>query len=156
MLSGLSPFARLAWEYSLLVFGAGVGIIQAAAAYNRLKGLLFFPYQAFNTPLRIWPSGYRLGQYFSWGYIFALATIAPALVSFFFWNRRNATGIIEGSQQALFFFLSMTAAMIFTLLLSSIINHWRLRHNQPQGEGIEALRDITWIQALQHRWGRRK
>ncbi len=155
MLSGLSAFARLALEYSLLVFFAGVGILQAAAAYNGLRGLLFFPYQAFNSPLRVWPSGYRLVQHFSWGYIFAAVTIVPVMVDFFFWNQRNATGVIEGSEQAGLFFLSMAAAMVFTLVTGSIINHWRLRHNQARGEGLEVLKDITWAQALWRHWIRR-
>ena len=50
------------------------------------EGLLFLPYQAFNIPLRIWPSGYRLLPGFSWGYILAAALIIPAMVDFFFWN----------------------------------------------------------------------
>jgi hypothetical protein len=156
MLSGWSTFAHLALEYSLLVFFAGMGLMQAAATYNGLRGLLLFPYQAFNSPLRIWPSGYRLTQNFSWGYVIAAVTIVPAMVDFFFWNRRNATGIIEGPEQAGLFFISMVAALGFTLIFGSLINHWRLRHIQTQARGLEALKDITWTQALWRRWARRQ
>jgi hypothetical protein len=154
MLSDLSTF-YLALEYSLLVFLAGIGLMQAAAAYNGLRGLLLFPYQAFNSPLRVWPSGLRLRQKFSWGYVFAAVTVGPAMVDFFFWNRRNATGIIEGPEQAGLFFLSMVISLIFTLVFGSLVNHWRLRHNHAQGRGLEALKEITWAQALWRRWVRK-
>lgn len=155
MLNEWSPFARLAVEYSLLVFLSGIGVLQAAAAHNGLRGLLFLPYQAFNIPLRIWPSGYRLRPGFSWGYLLAAALIVPAMVDFFFWNHRNAVGIIEGSQQAGLFFLSMVSAVAFTFLAGSLVNHWRLRANHTRARGLEALRDITWAQAV-WRWARRR
>jgi len=155
MLNESSSFARLAAEYSLLVFLSGLGILQAAAAHNGLRGLLFLPYQAFNVPLRVWPSGYRLLPGFSWGYLVAAALIIPAMLDFFFWNHRNAVGIIEGSQQAGLFFLSMLSAVAFTFLAGSLVNHWRLRNNHTRAVGLEALRDITWAQAV-WRWARRQ
>jgi hypothetical protein len=54
------------------------------------------------------------------------------------------------------FFISMMAALGFTLIFGSLINHWRLRHNQTQARGLEALKDITWVQALWRRWARRQ
>ena len=155
MLNEWSLFTRLAVEYSLLVFMSGVGVLQAAAAHNGLRGLLFLPYQAFNLPLRMWPSGYRLLPGFSWGYLLSAALIIPVMVDFFFWNHRNAVGIIEGVQQAGLFFLSMLSAVVFTLLAGSLVNHWRLRANHTPANGLEALRDITWAQAVWRRVRRR-
>ena len=83
-------------------------------------------------------------------------TVAPSLVDFFFWNRRNETGIIEGAEQAGFFVLAMASAVAFTFLFSSVVNHWRLRNNESDGVGLEALKDVTWFQAVTRRWRRKK
>jgi hypothetical protein len=96
-----------------------------------------------------------LRQKFSWSYVFAAVTVGPAMVDFFFWNNRRPTGIIEGPEQAGLFFLSMVTSLIFTLVFGSLVNHWRLRHNHTQGRGLEALKEITWAQALWRRWVRR-
>ena len=156
MFSDWTPFQRLAAEYGLLVFMNGLGILQAAAAYNGLRGLLMAPYQAFNIPLRIWPSGYRLSPSFSWGYILAAVLITPAMIDFFYWNQRNAVGVIEGPEQAGLFFLAMAAALLFTLLWGSLVNHWRLRGNVTHAAGLEALRENTWFQAVWRHWVSRR
>jgi hypothetical protein len=92
----------------------------------------------------------------AFGYLFAGATVIPALVDFFIWNQRNETGIIEGPEQAAFFVLSMASAVAFTFIAASLINHWRLRHNRPAGSGLEALKDVTWVQAITWRWRKKQ
>ena len=47
------------------------------------------------------------------------------------------------------------AAGIFSLVASSFINQWRLQHNQTLAAGLEALKDITWFQAVWRRWVRK-
>ena len=154
MKSELPAFAALAWEYSFLVFAAGMGVLQVAAAYGGFRGLLIAPG---DVHVRFFPGGHVLTlSRVAFSYVFAAATVVPSLVDFFFWNRRNQTGIIEGAEQAGFFVLAMASAVAFTFLFSSLVNHWRLRHNQPHGTGLEALKDITWAQAMWLRLTRSK
>lgn len=125
-----------------------------AAAHGGFRGLLLAPgdiYFRFLTRGRILTIS-RV----AFGYIFAAITVIPALVYFFVWNQRNETGIIEGPEQAGFFVLSMASAVAFTFLSASVINHWRLRHNKPNGTGLEALKDITWAQAITWRWRKKR
>ena len=148
-----TSYGVLALEYSLLVFAAVLGVIQAAAANAGLRGLLFAPGA---VRIRFWPSERRWTlTYHHFSYLFAAVTVLPALGFFFVWNSHNATGIIQGSQQAGFFVLSTAAGGIFSLAASSLINQWRLQNNETQAEGLEALKDITWFQAVWRRWVRR-
>jgi len=145
--------AVLSWEYAILVFAAVLGIIQAAVANAGLRGLLFAPG---TVRIRFWPSGRRwtlTPLHFS--YLFVAVTVLPALGFFFVWNQYNETGIIEGPEQAGLFVLSTAAAGIFSLIASSLINQWRLQHNHTEAQGLEALKDITWFQALWRRWRRK-
>ncbi len=128
---------RLALEYFGLAFVATVGVLQVVAAYNELRGVSFF--------------GRKI-----YGYLFAAFTVGPALAGFFTWHLRNPTGIIEGREQFVFFMLALTAALIFTLASSSLLNNRHLRGNHAQQDGLEALREVTFFQALRHRYGRRK
>ena len=150
----LPAFYVLAWEYSVLVFTAGMGVLQVAAAYGGFRGLLIAPGE---VRVRFFPGGHVFAlSRVAFSYVFAAVTVAPALVDFFFWNRRNETGIIEGAEQAGFFVLSMASAVAFTFLFSSVVNHWRLRNNESDGVGLEALKDVTWFQAVTRRWRRKK
>jgi hypothetical protein len=152
MKSELPAFAVLAWEYSFLVFMAGLGVLQVAAAYGGFRGLLIAPGE-----VRIrFPGKVLTLSRVAFSYAFAMLTVIPSLIDFFFWNRRNQTGIIEGAEQAGFFVMAMAAAVAFTFLFSSLINHWRLRHNEAKGKGLEALKDITWAQAVARYWRRRR
>jgi len=153
--TNLPTFAALAWEYSLLVFTAGFGVLQAAAAYDGFRGLLIAPGE---VRVRLFPSRrYFVISRVAFGYIFAVAVVTPSLVDFFFWNKRNEIGVIEGAEQAGFFVLAMAAAVAFTFLFSSLINHRWLRDNEARGAGLEVLKDITWVQAVvRHLFNRRR
>lgn len=146
----LPSFAALAWEYSSLVFIAGLGVLQMVAAHSGFRGLLIAPGE---VRVRLFPSQRHFAiSRVDFGYVFAAVTITPSLLDFFFWNERNETGIIEGAEQAGFFVLAMASAVVFTFLFSSLINHWRLRRNEAHGTGLEALKDITWVQAIVRRF----
>ena len=121
----------MALEYFCLVFVASIGVIQAAAAYNGLKGISFF--------------SYRLSAY-----LFMLVTSGPAMASFFSWNERNPTGVIEGAQQFGLFMLAIVASIGFTLIISSIVKHWSLRGNDVSHDGLEALKEVTFFQAIRY------
>ena len=141
-------------EYRILVFVAVTGIIQVAAANAGLRGLLFAPG---TVRIRFFPSGKRWTlTYFHFSYLFAAITVLPTLGFFFVWNYHNATGIVQGSEQSGMFVLSTGAAGIFSLVVSSLINQWRLQRNRTQAEGLEALKDVTWFQAVYRRWIERK
>ncbi|MEE8194148.1 MAG: hypothetical protein V3T73_01430 [Dehalococcoidales bacterium] len=130
-------WARLALEYFYLVFLAVVGLLQVVAAYNELRGISFFSRKIY-------------------GYLFAAFTGGPALAGFFTWNSRNPTGIIHGGEQFVFFLLALITALSFTLIASSLLNSRRLRGNHVRHDGLEALREVTFFQALWHRLGRRR
>jgi hypothetical protein len=122
----------LAIEYFLLVFAAAVGFIQFAAGRGGLKGLMFSQNPGFNRML-------------------AAALALPPMIAFFTWNYRNPVGIIEGAQQAGLFTLAALSAVTLTLLLGSVLNHRRLSPAAPPGSGLEALKEITFFQALRSR-----
>lgn len=119
----------MAFEYFYLVMVAAFGVTQAAAAYNGLKGVSLFYYK-------------------SSSYIFTIVTVVPVLVSLFAWNSRNPTGVIEGREQFVLFMLAIVTAIIFTIAMSSLLNHHRFKGNDIKGEGFEALRSATFFQAL--------
>jgi hypothetical protein len=119
----------LGTEYFLLVFSASLGFIQIAAAKSRLKGLLFSQKTVLNQ-------------------VVAGILIAPAALIFFTWNHRNPVGIIEGSQQAGLFSLATLSGVGITLILGSLLNHFRLKPSTPPSGCIEALRDRTFFQAV--------
>jgi hypothetical protein len=130
-------FLKLALAYSLPVFVAGVGVLQAAAAYNGLRGLLFFPRRIFS-------------------YMFSVVTIGLALAWLFDWNWHYATGIIQGAQQAEFFLLVMVLALLFTIVVASLINRSRFPEVNEDREGLDALRNQTFFQVLKRRFGRQR
>ena len=127
----------LALEYFVLVFAASLGVFQAAAAYNGLRGLSFF-----SRP--------------TWGYLLAALTTGPALVAFFTWNLRNATGVIEGAQQLVLLSLAIMAAYIVTLVASSLLNSSPPTGNAAPPAGIEGFKEAGFFQLLRTRFGRKR
>lgn len=127
----------MASEYFYLVLVASVGVIQAAVAYNGFRGISFFSRQIY-------------------GYLFMALTLGPVLVAFFTWNERNLTGVIEGREQFYLFMLAIVAAIGFTLVLSSLLKHWSLRTNDVLYDGFEALKEVTFFQALRYRFLKRQ
>jgi len=127
----------LAVKYSCLVFIGVLGVLQAAAAYNGLQGLLFFKHKRS-------------------AYLWTLFTTGSTLGVFFTWNYHSPTGIIEGSQQAWMFTLSAFGSLLFTLAVSSLLKY-RLRG--PNGNfvrGLEALNHSNFVNALRARYEGKK
>jgi hypothetical protein len=127
----------LAFEYFYLVLIACVGVIQATVAYNGFRGISFFSCKIYS-------------------YLFTIFTLGPVLVAFFTWNERNLTGVIEGREQFYLFMLAIVAAIGFTLVLSSLLNHWSLRKNNIAGDGFETLKEVTFFQAIQYKFLQRR
>lgn len=127
----------MALEYFYLVFIAAVGVIQAAVAHNGLRGISFFCHKISS-------------------YLFAVFTTGPVLFVFFTWNERNPTGVIEGREQFCFFMLAIVVAIGFTLGASSLLKHWSLRKNDVKCDGFSALKEVTFFQALRHKFMRKQ
>jgi hypothetical protein len=117
-LAVLEPFA---FDYAQLVAVSALGVIQFAAARNRLYGLMF---------LRHWP---RLTE------VLSAAALIAAFLWFFVWSGpRNVpdTGVgLEANTQTGVFAFAAAAAIMFTFVGSSIVNHrWGRGHGwDPNG-----------------------
>jgi hypothetical protein len=134
-----SAIISIMWSlnYCLLVFISVLGILQLAAVYNNFRGLLFFPRAIYNI-------------------CFAVFAIGFALFAFFTWYDFNSF-VVEGSQQTGSFVLSAAAGIVFTLVFSSIINHRRFGAGNSEQEGLDALRETTFFQAIRnHRGGKER
>jgi hypothetical protein len=107
---------ELTAEYFFMTLAAVLGVIQAAAAFSGRDKLCFF-----NRPIH--------------AYIFAFLTTGPSMAGFFTWNWRNATGLVEGSQQFIYFSLSCACAVGLSLLLS-----WAVRHAGLRVPGADLLK----------------
>ena len=131
----------LTLEYGVLVFVAACGVLQAVAAYNNLKGLLFF-----KSPIM--------------AYVFAALAIGGTLGWFFLSKNRNLPGI-EGSQQFFAFNRALFLALVFTFVVSSVLrrrmgisSHSGNPHSEDIEPGIGALRRMTPFQAISRNFGR--
>lgn len=122
-------------KYSLLIFIGVLGILQLAAARNNFRGLFFFPWKKYTV-------------------VFGILAIGFVLFAFFTWNELGAR-IIEGSQQTGSFVVSVAAGIIFTVLLSSLLNFRRFSPGGSQPNGMDALQQGTFIQTLRNRWSRK-
>lgn len=117
----------LAVEYFILVFFASLGVIQFALVRSGIKGLWFF-----SSPLK--------------GYAFGVLLPFLSFAWFFLSEDRNQPGL-EGLQQTLLFAFSSLLALFITIIFSSIKNRKEFGL-QKDGEGIEALKGMTYFQAL--------
>ncbi|MCX6000702.1 MAG: hypothetical protein NTU41_14275 [Chloroflexi bacterium] len=130
------------WEYLVFIFTASVGTIQMVAGLARLNGLLFLRWR----PLT---------------YLFSILAIAGAYWWFFARDRRIDTVMrrvgLEGSQQFYYFCLGAFLAVVFTLVVSSLVG--LLRH-QPQGQndskGLDSLKELTFLEAVRRSFRQRR
>lgn len=132
----MSDFAL---DYLLLVFLSALGVLLIVTAYGRLHGLLLV--------------GRRVSM------VMGTALIGAAFAWFFASKPRNLpdTGAgLDGNEQALLFALGATGALGVVLVISSLRN-WSMGAN-PQGDGVEALRNASYLRLLfkeiKERWNR--
>ncbi|MFN3974517.1 MAG: hypothetical protein ACK4K2_04490 [Dehalococcoidia bacterium] len=122
----------LGTEYIVFVFLASLGVVQIAAAYAGLWGLLFLRSR--------WTSA-----------VVGAGLVVVGFARFFAPGPRHipdTNGGLDGNAQALLFTLSAGAAILFTLVFASVANA-RFLHSQRQPpEGLEALRESTYLQVL--------
>ena len=119
-------------DYFLLVFLAACGLFQVIAANRNLRGMLFFQHR---------PGSLMLG----------LALVAASFTWFFLSEPRNvpdsALGL-NGNEQFAYFFAGLGTALVFTLIVSSLTN-WTLGAGRTQlPNGLDALRESTYLRAM--------
>ena len=119
-------------DYVILVFLASLGVIQVAVAHAGLTKLLFLK----RTPL-----AYTLG--------FTLIVVG---FTWFFWDGPrhipDTVGGLDGNDQGWRFALSALAAVVFTVLTTSALNHRTGSRALITPGGLESLRNHTYIEAL--------
>ena len=137
--------AKLGIEYAILIFVAATGVIQIAAANADLRGILFV-------------SSRRAAA------LIGAAIMLAGFSWFFILVNRNDRGL-EGLEQTLIFVPSAIAAIVATVLATSLIHRLRLRRARRRGEaeasdggsvsqqdsaaqGLERLRRKTYVDAL--------
>ena len=126
----------LGQEYLLLVFLACCGVVQVAAAYSGLRGLLFFGNKRFSV-------------------VFGMAMILGSLAWFFWDGGRNipdTSGGIAGASQFLLFVLGGFLALLVTFLVTSFTNFSRGVLGDTT-VGLASLRETTFVQALLNNLG---
>ena len=117
-------------DYFLLVFVASLGVFQIVAAYSRLYGLLLFN--------RILSS------------LLGLAAAVLAFTWFFASEPRNipdTSSGLDGNQQALLFSAGALAALVTTLVVSSL-RHWSMAGGDEDDRGLDALRHTNYLRIL--------
>ncbi|MBI4282562.1 MAG: hypothetical protein HY672_03640 [Chloroflexi bacterium] len=126
----------LGQEYLVLVFSACCGVVQVAAAYGGLRGLLFFEGRRFSAVAGV---GMILGS-----------------LAWFFWdggrNIPDTGGGIAGTAQFGLFILGSFLALLFTVLVTSFTNYKRGAFGGTT-EGLPSLRETTFLQALSNNLG---
>ena len=124
------------WEYYLFVFVASVGVLQLVANYRQIKGLLFFQNKILS-------------------YIFSILAIGGSFGWFFGWADRLDTIMrrvgLEGAQQFLYFNMGAFLALIFTLIVTSVLYAYRSKaqcHQKSYSQGLGALKEVGYFEAL--------
>ena len=138
------PFAL---DFFILAFLISLGTLQMAAAYRSLRGLLF---------VRSRTAAFLLG----------LAVMSAAFIWFYLSEPRNISdteGGIDGNQSSALFAGGAGAAVLTTLLLSSLLNRSfgrndGSRNQDPYPPGLEALEQTNYVRAfkatVRSLWGR--
>ena len=115
-----------------------MGVLQLAAAYAQLKGLLILKNKIATYLL----SALIIGGAFAW---------------FFGWDNRLDEKILhtglEGAQQLSYFFLATLAAVVFTLVVSSMVNIRSSPKLKPKERGLDTLRGGSYFKALRNSFG---
>ncbi len=123
------------FQYFIFVFIAAVGVLQLVATGTQRKGLLFFKRKAL-------------------AYLFSFLAIGGSFGWFFAWDNRIDTVMrqtgLEGAQQFLYFCMAAFAALVFTLIVSSLLK--ALVKGQPKGssQGLDALKEMSYFEAVKH------
>ncbi len=127
-------------DYLLFVFMVSLGVLQLVAAWGRLEGLSFFRRRYL-------------------GYIFAAVMVGIGYWWFFRVDRNipATAGGITGPWLFAYLFAALAIAILVTLIISSAVKaRWGQSHPEGEGEGLEALKGRTYLQAIKKCWGRKR
>ena len=119
-------------DYLVFVFMAALGVLQMSAAYSSLWGLLFIRLRLLS-------------------FLGGLAIVVGAFLWFFISEPRNLSdqqGGLDGNDMAGLFAVGSGTALLLTLLLSSICNLAMAGKGRGYGQGLDALRETTYLHAL--------
>jgi len=131
------------FEYFILVFIASVGVLQLIATVTQRKGLLFFNRKVLAYLFSFLAIGGSFGWFFGWGDPLDMAMRQTGDAAM------RQTGL-EGAQQFLYFNMAVFAALVFTLIVSSLLKaRWK---GQPKGssQGLDALKERSYFEAVKH------
>jgi len=126
--------------FFVFVFLGLVGVLQIAAAYNRMKAISFF------NSSKI-------------GYIFGVCTIVSGLLIFYLTGDRNVIRPrLEGSQVLGWTFLGLFVAVMATLVIAHFIKREQVtdESNDEYPDGMEALEQEMYIPLIKRLWRRLK
>ena len=122
---------NLGQEYLLLVIVGCCGVLQLAAAFSGLRGMLIAGDRRFST-------------------VIGVLLVGGALVWFFWEGGRNLPdtgGGIAGAAQFYLFMLGIFLSLLVTFLFTSLTNINR-KTSVDTAEGLPALRETTYLHAL--------
>lgn len=122
----------LGGDYFVFVFLSSLGVVQIAAAYAGLRGLLFLQSRWTSALVGAGLVGIGFAWFFAPG---------PRHIP-------DTAGGLDGNAQALLFTLSAAAALLFTFVFASLANARFLHTQRHPPEGLEALRETTYLQAV--------
>lgn len=123
-------------EYATFAFFGALGVVQAAAAANGLRGILFIR----GSP--------------RWSAALGLVTVVASFTWYFASAPRNVpdtAGGLDGNVQARWLAIAGATAVGFTFLVTSAINHRWGRTPDEELAGMDALRETTFLRALAFR-----
>jgi hypothetical protein len=122
----------LAGDYFVFVFLASLGVVQIAAAYAGLRGLLFLRGRCSSALLGVG----LLALGFTWFF-----APGPRLIP-------DTQGGLNGNVQALVFTLAAGSALLFTLLVTSVVNARPRPPHVTPAVGRGAVREAPYLQTL--------
>ena len=125
-------FDSFIFDYIALVFIASCGVFQIAAARNGLRGLMVI-------------------QRRRWCLLLGIALLAGAFSWFFLSEPRNVPDTsqgLTGNEQFGYFFAASGAGLVFTLLVSSLVNRGLGRDDWDLPAGIDALGRSNYFRPL--------
>ena len=123
-------------DYFLLVFLAGSGVFQLAAALGGFRGLLYFRNRRRSIALGV-------------------VLVITAFAWFFLSEPRNVPDSahgMNGNEQFGYFFVGIGTALGFTLIATSLRNWYWRGHQSPVPRGLDALRESNYFRTLPDSW----
>lgn len=124
--------SQMGLDFFLMNFVGALGVLQMAAAYRSLRGMLFLQHRTLSGVL---------------GFL--------ALVGAFLWffiskprNLPDTGGGLSSNEDTWLFCAACAFAILFTLAVTSIINYRMGRGNTTYLPGLDALRETTFYRAF--------